>query len=61
VLASQKNNGAENIAVLRKIALNILRRVFDEKGPKSIIMKKRIASWSFKHLLIALTAGISDD
>jgi predicted transposase YbfD/YdcC len=50
----RKGNGAQNLAVLRHIALNLLRR---EKTPKLSIRAKRLkAGWDNTYLLKVLTA-----
>lgn len=55
-----KKNGAENMALLRKIALNMLSRVKHKKDA-SLVRKMRLASRSFPFLLRVLAAGIDAD
>lgn len=55
-----KKNGAENMALLRKMAMNMLSRVVVEKDT-SLVMKMRMTSWSFPFLLRVLAAGIDSD
>lgn len=65
VRASQKY-GAENLAVLRKIALNLLQNapILPKEKPtrrKSIVSRKRRCNWDFPYLLRILAAGISEN
>ncbi len=55
-----KKNGAENMALLRKIALNMLSRV-EHKKDTSLVGKMRMTTWSFPFLLRVLAAGIDPD
>lgn len=55
-----KKNGAENMALMRKVAMNMLSRV-QHKKDTSLVMKMRMTGWSFPFLLRALAAGIDDD
>ena len=51
----RKGNGAQNLAILRHIALNLLRQ---EKSAKCGIKTKRLkAGWSQAYLLKVLTGG----
>jgi predicted transposase YbfD/YdcC len=55
-----KKNGAENMALLRKLAMNMLSRV-EHKKDTSLVMKMRMTSWSFPFLLRVLAAGLDSD
>jgi predicted transposase YbfD/YdcC len=55
-----RKNGAENLAVLRKVALNLLKNTQDGRKPTSLAGKKRRASWSFPYALRVLSAGITE-
>ena len=50
----RKGNGAENFAVLRHIALNLLRREKSSKG--SLKGRRKKAGWDNDYLLKVLTA-----
>jgi predicted transposase YbfD/YdcC len=52
-----KKNGAENLALVRKLALNLLRRAPEGKRPMSIVRRKRRALRSFEYLAAVLRAG----
>ena len=54
-----RKNGAENLAVLRKLALNLLKNMVDNRKPTSLVGKKRRASWSFPYALRVLGAAIT--
>jgi predicted transposase YbfD/YdcC len=53
-----RKNGAENMSVMRKIAMNLLQRAPGRNGkPLSKPMKQRRASWRFSNLLAVLSSG----
>lgn len=56
-----KKNGAENLALLRKIALNMLQHAPTPSKNKSIAAKKRLANWRTDYLVTVLSAGIIED
>ena len=47
----QKKSGAENLASIRKIALNMLRRAPTPLKVESIVMRQRLANWRVDYLL----------
>jgi len=51
----RKNHGAENFALLRRIALSLIKR---EATPGSIRGKRKMAGWNNELLLNVLVAGI---
>jgi predicted transposase YbfD/YdcC len=55
-----KKNGAENLALLRKLALNLLQKTPAKKKDTSLAMKRKISSWSFDFLLSVLRAGYTE-
>ena len=54
-----RKNGAENVALLRKLALNLLNNAPRPGKSTSLAAKKRRASWSFPYLLRVLGSGLS--
>jgi predicted transposase YbfD/YdcC len=52
-----KKNGAENLALVRKLALNLLGRAPEGKRPMSIVRRKRKAFRSFEYLAAVLRGG----
>lgn len=55
-----KTRGAHPVAVLRRVAMQLLKSVPTPK-PTSLAMKKRMANWGFEQLLSSLSAGISQN
>lgn len=55
-----RKHGAESMSVMRKIAMNLLKRAPEafDIGHRSMRQRSRIASWRFSYLLTALT-GVS--
>jgi hypothetical protein len=52
-------NAAENLALFRKVALNLLERAPFELDPKmSIAMRRRLATWRVDYLKQVLLSGI---
>ncbi len=49
----RRGNGAENFAVLRHIALNLLKR--EKSGKRSVRSKRKRAAWDSDYLLKVLT------
>jgi predicted transposase YbfD/YdcC len=56
-----RNNGARALSTLRKLALMLLKRAKLGKPDSSLVQKMRLASYSHQSMLVALTAGISDN
>jgi predicted transposase YbfD/YdcC len=54
-----RKNGAENLAIVRKIAINLLKNTPDKKPGESLAAKRRRANRRLPHLLAVLRAGIS--
>jgi predicted transposase YbfD/YdcC len=54
-----RKNGAENLAIVRKIAINLLKNTPDKKPGESLVAKRRRANRRLNHLLAVLRAGIS--
>jgi predicted transposase YbfD/YdcC len=52
-----KKNGAENLALVRKIALNLLRAAPARGKRASVVGKKKMAVWRFDYLLAVLSSG----
>jgi hypothetical protein len=52
-----KKNGAENLALVRKIALNMLQNAPVRGKRNSIFAKKQMAMWRFDYLLTVLGSG----
>jgi predicted transposase YbfD/YdcC len=53
-----RKNGAENMSVMRKIAMNLLQRAPGRDGKRlSKPMQQRRANWRFSHLLAVLSSG----
>lgn len=52
-----KKNGAENLALVRKIALNMLQNAPARGNRSSIAAKKKMANWRFDYLLTVLGSG----
>jgi predicted transposase YbfD/YdcC len=52
-----KKNGAENLSLVRKLALNLLRRAPEGRRPMSIVRRQRNALRSFEYLAAVLRAG----
>ena len=55
-----KKNGAENLALVRKIALNMLQNAPARGKRDSIAAKKKMANWRVDYLLSVLAAGADD-
>ena len=51
-----KKNGAKNLAIIRKIALNMLRRAPTPLPVESIVMRQRLANWRVDYLLAVLSS-----
>ena len=56
-----KRNGAENLALLRKAALNMLKHAPLERGPTSIVGRQRLAHCRPDYLRRVLSTGIAED
>jgi predicted transposase YbfD/YdcC len=56
-----KKNGAENMAGMRKMAVNLIKNAPLRGRVNSVAMKKRQASWSFPYALEVLSAGFAGD
>lgn len=56
-----KKNGAENLALVRKIALNMLHNAPVLTKRTSIIAKKQLAIWRPEYLLTVLGSGTIED
>lgn len=52
-----KKNGAENLSLVRKSALNMLQNAPARGKRNSIAAKKKVALWRFDYLLVVLGAG----
>ena len=54
-----RKNGAENLSVMRKMAMNLLKRAPEafEGATTSMRMKSKIATWRFSYLLTTLTGA----
>jgi predicted transposase YbfD/YdcC len=55
-----RKNGAENLAILRKLAVTLFSRAPKRGRVQSLAMKKRRASWSFPRAMEVLCAGLSE-
>jgi hypothetical protein len=55
-----KARGTHAMAILRRVALGMIRAVPSEH-PMSIAMKKRITNWRFDYMLQALSSGFVAD
>lgn len=56
-----KRNGAENLSLLRKMALNMLKHTPAERGSNTMIARQRLAHCRPDYLRRALTSGITQD
>ncbi len=56
-----KRNGAENLALIRKMALNMLKRAAVPDVSTSIVMRQRLAQFRPDYLGDVLAAGITQD
>ena len=56
-----RKNGAENLSLLRKIAINMLQNAPVRGRRNSIAGKKKLAVWRFDYLLTVLTSGNVED
>jgi predicted transposase YbfD/YdcC len=55
-----KRNGAENLALVRKIALNMLQSTPGRGKGSSVAAKKKLAVWRFDYLLTVLGCGAGE-
>ena len=53
-----KRNGAENLSLVRKVALNLLQNAPRPGKTTSVAAKKRMATWRHDYLLKVLSSGI---
>jgi predicted transposase YbfD/YdcC len=56
-----KKNGAENLALVRKIALNMLKRAPLPPQITSIVMRQRLTNWRADYLLTVLRSGFVEN
>jgi hypothetical protein len=56
-----KRNGAENIAAVRKMAVNLLKNAPLRGKIDTVAAKKRQASWSFPYAVQVMSAGFPAD
>jgi predicted transposase YbfD/YdcC len=56
-----KKNGAENIAAVRKMAVNLLKSAPLRGKIDTVAAKKRQASWSFAYALQVMSAGFPEN
>jgi predicted transposase YbfD/YdcC len=56
-----KKNGAENLALVRKIALNMLRRAPNPTTITSLVGRQQLANWRTDYLLTVLRSGFLED
>ena len=56
-----KRNGAENLALIRKMALNLLKQAVVPEVATSIAMRQRLAQFRPEYLGEVLAAGITQD